>query len=240
MPTSATEQHLRTQQAELQRRYGTLTKRIAALDTDIGRELDSERKLVLQERRADQAAERDQVLNELTGIEHRLSGAQGTAAHAGTGSDSSVLREDKAPPDTNSTLGAESGQPAPRESARQAHPQRDAIEPVSTDLQMLVTLAPDGKTLRYTLNSPGGDYNFLQLGSVALQASPREVLQRTFDRLSTLAHLSPEKRTPAQTQQAMRELADIGRATCMMNFCPMRSRKSIAPCGRSTWAATCG
>ena len=75
---------------------------------------------------------------------------------------------------------------------------------------MLVTLAPDGKTLSYTLNSPGGDYNFLQLGSVTLQASPREVLQRTFDRLSTLAHLSPEKRTPAQTQQAIRELADIG------------------------------
>ena len=59
--------HLETQSTELQRRYNTLTKRIAALDTDIGRELDSERKLVLQERRSDLAAERDQVQDELTG-----------------------------------------------------------------------------------------------------------------------------------------------------------------------------
>jgi hypothetical protein len=83
-------------------------------------------------------------------------------------------------------------------------------EPSPADLQLLVTLAPDGKTLSYTLNSPGGDYNFLQLGSMTLQASPREVLQRTFDRLSTWARLSSDKRTSEQTQQAMREVADIG------------------------------
>ena len=78
------------------------------------------------------------------------------------------------------------------------------------DLQLLITLAPDGKTLSYTLNSPDGDYNFLQLGSVTLQVSPRELLQRTFDRLSTLAVLSPGTRTLARAQQAQRDLADIG------------------------------
>ena len=309
MPTSASEQHLRTLRGELLRRYDTLTKRIDALDTDIGRELDSERELVLQERRADLAAERDQVLEELTEIERRLSGSEGVAAQVGTGDGTTEPREARAAPKVirtdppngatsvprdlmtiriqfdrpmdsggrsltqaggfglgkpethydaashtfsftrdnpgllpaNTTItftvnpndppgtgfvdldgkraamcefsfntGAEPPLPNRRGSDRLAPPQSDSIEPVSADLQLLVTLAPDSKTLSYTLNSPGGDYNFLQLGSVTLQASPLEVLQRTFDRLSTLAHLSPEKRTPAQTQQAMRELADIG------------------------------
>ncbi|QLQ08085.1 MAG: hypothetical protein HZY76_20195 [Anaerolineae bacterium] len=62
---------------ELQNRYETLSKRIAALDTDIGRELDSERKLVLQERRSDLAAERDQVMAELAEVEMKLSGNRG-------------------------------------------------------------------------------------------------------------------------------------------------------------------
>ena len=78
------------------------------------------------------------------------------------------------------------------------------------DLQLLITLSPDGKTLSYTLNSPDGDYNFLPVGSVSLAAPPRELLQRTFDRLSTWARMAPGTRTPAQTAQAIRELADAG------------------------------
>lgn len=72
MPASAPKLHLETQRAELIRRYDTVTKRIAALDTDIGRELDAERKLVLQERRADLAAERDQIATDIARIEQQL------------------------------------------------------------------------------------------------------------------------------------------------------------------------
>ena len=74
MPTSATEKHLRTQLDELQRRYETITDRIAALDTDIGRELDSERKLVLQDRRRDLIAERNQIAADIERIEQQLAG----------------------------------------------------------------------------------------------------------------------------------------------------------------------
>ena len=74
----------------------------------------------------------------------------------------------------------------------------------------MITLSPDGKTLSYTLNSPDGDYNFLPVGTVGLAASPRELFQRTYDRLSTWARLAPDTRTPAQTAQAIRELADAG------------------------------
>lgn len=56
---------LQNQRAELQRRYDTLTKRIAALDTDIGREMDSERKWSLQERRDELATERNEVMAKL-------------------------------------------------------------------------------------------------------------------------------------------------------------------------------
>jgi hypothetical protein len=72
MLTTASEHHLRTQRGELLARYDTLTKRIAALDTDIGRELDSERQLVLRERRADLVAERDQIATDIARIEQQL------------------------------------------------------------------------------------------------------------------------------------------------------------------------
>lgn len=72
MPTSATEKHLWTQLDELQRRYDALAKRIAALDTDIGREMDLERKLTLRERRCDLAAERDQIATDMDRIECQL------------------------------------------------------------------------------------------------------------------------------------------------------------------------
>jgi CHAT domain-containing protein len=69
MSSSATEKHLKTQLDELQRQYDNLTSRIAALDTDLGRELDSERKLVLEERRADLAAKRDTISSRQAEIE---------------------------------------------------------------------------------------------------------------------------------------------------------------------------
>ena len=54
----AAKRHLRQQLVELQGRYETLSNRIAALDTDLGRTLDSEHKLTLQERRQELVAER--------------------------------------------------------------------------------------------------------------------------------------------------------------------------------------
>lgn len=78
------------------------------------------------------------------------------------------------------------------------------------DVQLSITLAADGRTLSYLLNSPDGDYNLLPAGSIQLAAPPRELLQRTFDRLSAWARLGAQKRSPAQTAQALREQASIG------------------------------
>lgn len=72
--TSASVRHLRTQLNELQRRFDILTKRIAALDTDIGRALQSLDKQVLEERRAELALERDQITAEMDSIEQKLAG----------------------------------------------------------------------------------------------------------------------------------------------------------------------
>jgi hypothetical protein len=64
--------HLRQQLAELQRRYETLSTRIAALDKDLSRTLDSEHKLTLGERRQELVTERDQVAKEMAQIERQL------------------------------------------------------------------------------------------------------------------------------------------------------------------------
>lgn len=64
--------HLRQQLTELQGKYETLSSRIAALDKDMGRTLDSEQKLALQERRQELFKERDQVVKEMAQIEPRL------------------------------------------------------------------------------------------------------------------------------------------------------------------------
>jgi hypothetical protein len=90
MPTSATEKHRRTQLDELQRKYDTLTKRIAAVDTDIGRELDSERKLILQERHADLVAEREQNAAEMKRIEDEVVSPDASVADAVVGRASRV------------------------------------------------------------------------------------------------------------------------------------------------------
>jgi hypothetical protein len=96
--TSAQYRDLEVKRGELRRRYDTMTKRLAALDTDIGRELDSERKLVLEQRRADLTAERDQVLNEMTEIELRLGGGQETPTRARREGDVMHSRQGKAGP----------------------------------------------------------------------------------------------------------------------------------------------
>ncbi len=70
----AAKRHLRQQLVELQGRYEMLSKRIAALDTDLGRTLDGEHKLTLQERRQDLVAERNQVAGEMSQIEEHLQG----------------------------------------------------------------------------------------------------------------------------------------------------------------------
>ena len=62
----------------------TLSKRIDALDTDIGRELNSERKLVLEERRADLESERNQVADQLASIEQKLAASGAVSAQAGS------------------------------------------------------------------------------------------------------------------------------------------------------------
>lgn len=64
--------HLETQRRELEEHYETLTRRLAALDTDIGRELDSERRLVLEDRRAELSAKRDENADRLEDVERLL------------------------------------------------------------------------------------------------------------------------------------------------------------------------
>ena len=68
----ASTRHLRQQLAELQGQYETLSNRIAALNKDLGRTLDSETRLTLQERRQELVTERDQVAEEMAQIERQL------------------------------------------------------------------------------------------------------------------------------------------------------------------------
>lgn len=63
-----------TTATEAQRRYDTLTKRIEALDTDIGRITDSEQKFGLEQRRAALVAERDTVMSEMIAGQRRGNG----------------------------------------------------------------------------------------------------------------------------------------------------------------------
>ncbi|MFZ1465395.1 MAG: hypothetical protein WAV60_15200, partial [Anaerolineae bacterium] len=74
---SIAQRHPPQQLAEWQRRYETLSKRIAALDTDLGRTLDSETKFVLEERRQELVEEREQAAEEIAQIEERLRMSEG-------------------------------------------------------------------------------------------------------------------------------------------------------------------
>ncbi|MBK9234084.1 MAG: hypothetical protein IPO15_25405 [Anaerolineae bacterium] len=69
---SIAQRHPQQQLAEWQRRYETLSKRIAALDKDLGRTLDSETKVVLEERRQELAAAREQAAEGIAQIEEQL------------------------------------------------------------------------------------------------------------------------------------------------------------------------
>jgi hypothetical protein len=68
----AAKRHLQQQLAESQSRYEALSNRIAALAKDLGRTLDSEHKLTLQERRQELVVERAQVAAEITQLERQL------------------------------------------------------------------------------------------------------------------------------------------------------------------------
>ena len=63
---------LQTEYGELQRQYDTLTSRIAAVDTDLGRALDGEQRLVLDDRRTELAGRRSEVSARMAQIEREL------------------------------------------------------------------------------------------------------------------------------------------------------------------------
>lgn len=75
-PGSGEASRLKEQWMELDRRYRDLTKRLAAVDKDLGQALDSERRLVLQEHRNDLAAQRDLVAGSMAQLERRLAEGQ--------------------------------------------------------------------------------------------------------------------------------------------------------------------
>lgn len=70
--TTSQRKRLEDELARLQTQYDTYTRRLAALDTDIGRALGSLEKQVLEERRAEVEAERQQVIEQMQRIEEQL------------------------------------------------------------------------------------------------------------------------------------------------------------------------
>ncbi len=72
MLTSSERERLKAELTRLQTQYDTWTRRIAALDTDIGRALGNLEKQVLEERRAELVAEREKVAGQMQEIEARL------------------------------------------------------------------------------------------------------------------------------------------------------------------------
>lgn len=65
-------ERLQAELARLQTQYDTWTRRIAALDTDVGRALGSLEKQVLEERRGEVVAEREKVAGQMQAIEAQL------------------------------------------------------------------------------------------------------------------------------------------------------------------------
>jgi hypothetical protein len=72
--TAGQRRRLTTELDGLQTKWDTLTRRIEALDTDIGRALSSLDKQIFEERRAEAVRERDKVGEEIDEIERRLGG----------------------------------------------------------------------------------------------------------------------------------------------------------------------
>lgn len=66
------ENHLLQQKMELKAKYDTLSRRIAALDTDLGRALDSLSRQILEEQRKEFAAQREEIAAQMTRIEEQL------------------------------------------------------------------------------------------------------------------------------------------------------------------------
>ncbi len=71
-PAAGESRRLENQWSELDRKYQDLTRHIAALDKDMEQTLDSERRLVTQERRDELAAQRDAVSIAMAELERRL------------------------------------------------------------------------------------------------------------------------------------------------------------------------
>jgi len=63
---------LQNQWSEMDQEYQVLTRHLAALDKDLGQALDSEQRLVKQERRDEMAAQRDATAVAMAGLERRL------------------------------------------------------------------------------------------------------------------------------------------------------------------------
>jgi hypothetical protein len=89
------------------------------------------------------------------------------------------------------------------------------------DLELRVMLQPGGRTLTYTLHSPGGTrYNHQPVGQVRLADDPMVVLSPLIGRLSTMARREASARTPEETARASAELSDIGNSLFDQLFSP--------------------
>ena len=112
----------------------------------------------------------------------------------------------------------------PRQAALEAIPVESAIRGAAApppDLELRVMLLSDGKTLSYTLHSPGGAaYNHQPAGQVQFAADPTAVLSPILNRLSSMARRQAEARTAEETARAMSELADIGNKLFDQLFSP--------------------
>ncbi len=101
----------------------------------------------------------------------------------------------------------------PQQVALEAVPVESAIRAAAAppDLELRVMLLADGKTLSYTLHSPGSAaYNHQPVGQVQFGADPLTVLSPMLDRLSSMARRQAEAQTAEETARAMKELSDIG------------------------------
>ena len=64
--------NLETQLGELQTNFATVTKRIQALDIDIGRAMSAADRQIFEERKAERVAERDEIVQKIAAIEDQL------------------------------------------------------------------------------------------------------------------------------------------------------------------------
>jgi hypothetical protein len=79
------------------------------------------------------------------------------------------------------------------------------------ELELRIILSDDRKTLTYILHAPvTGEYNFRPVGQVTLENDPLNVMQPSFDKLNTWARRSVTTRSPAETEQAKRQLERMG------------------------------